>query len=218
MDPTKTIFGDFRQHAAEIIRVQTESSVYFVAFHEERGRRYVVVRGEQGSDREHVVVRDSDPRIGDRSMFEVPIEEWPGQVMEAATMRTSLIVTVTREHDPTGTSFPSRVVKPRVEPPPGMSEHPRVMSGGAKGTQVGKSLPAQPPAPAIAQQVVVGDASPPYPERHVRYAEDVAALLRSLHRREGIFHDVTAQQRERLISALEDAQDLINLVLRRAKR
>ena len=205
----KTVFHDIQRAAAEIVRVQTESSVYFVAFHNERGRRFVVVRGQAGTDREHVVVRDSDPRIGEQSMFDVPIEQWPGQVMEVATMRTSTITSVSREPDPSGTSFPEKVFV-KVDPPPGLAVAPRVVVGVAKGTHVGQAQ--------VAQRVVVGDASPPYPERHVRYAEDVTAFLRSIHRRENIAHDVTPAQRERLVSALEDAQDLINLVLRRLKR
>jgi len=212
MDRNKTVFHDIQRSAAEIVRVQTESSVYLVAFHNERGRRFVVVRGESGTDRENVVVRDSDPRIGDRAMFEVPIEEWPGQVMEVATMRTSPIISVSREADPTGTSYPDKVFV-KIEPPPGLPGAPRIVGGVAKGTQVGAAQPQH-----IAQKVVVGDSSLPYPERHVRYAEDVVAFLRSIHRRDNIAQDTTPAQRERLISALEDAQDLINLVLRRAKR
>jgi len=55
-----------------VYRVTTESSIYILGFHEERGRAFVVVRGLPGTDREHLVIRDSDPRIGQASMFELP--------------------------------------------------------------------------------------------------------------------------------------------------
>ena len=88
---TKTVFGDMQVAPVEIYRVQTESSTYYVSVHEERNRKYVLVRGATGGDREHVVVRDSDPRIGDRSLFEVPYTEWVGHPLDVATMRTSAI-------------------------------------------------------------------------------------------------------------------------------
>ena len=224
MDPTKTVFGDLRRKAAEVIRVQTESSVYFVAFHEERGRKYVVVRGAEGSDRENVVVRDSDPRIGDRSLFEVPITDWIGQVMEVAMMRTSPIVAATHEDaPPTAMDFARPQAK--IAGPPGLGEAPRVMVGLGKGTNAGNPMPApvrDPNAPAIpvAQQVVVGQGQQvPYPVRHVMYAEDVATYLRSIHRRDQLWNDIShdPQLTARLVRALEDSQDLLKLILRRRK-
>src|SRR4051812_34710686 len=95
----KTMFGDFRQTASAVYRVTTESSIYLVAFHDERGRRFVVVRGLPGTDREHVVLRDSDPRIGHASMFEVPPQAWVGKPMEVATMISSEITSVVAETD-----------------------------------------------------------------------------------------------------------------------
>src|SRR5258706_8953328 len=83
---SKTIFGDFRQVASAVYRVTTESSVYILGFHQERGRQFVVVRGLPGTDREHVVIRDSDPRIGEVSMFELSPDAWVGKIMEVATM------------------------------------------------------------------------------------------------------------------------------------
>src|SRR5687767_7800205 len=199
MDPTKTVFGDLRRKAADVVRVQTESSVYFVAFHEERGRKYVVVRGAEGSDRENVVVRDSDPRIGDRSLFDVPVTDWIGQVMEVAMMRTSPIVAATYESsdaNPTVLDFARPQMK--IAGPPGLGESPRVMVGLGKGTNAGNPMPAptrdaNAPSPAreIAQQVVVGQGQQvPYPVRHVMYAEDVATYLRSIHRRDQLWNDI----------------------------
>lgn len=96
----QTIFGDLRQRAIAVYRVKTQSSEYIVGVHEQRGRRFVIVRGAPGTDREHVVVRDSDPRVGDRLLFELPAAEWPGRVLEVATMTSSTIVSVVAESDP----------------------------------------------------------------------------------------------------------------------
>jgi hypothetical protein len=67
----KTVFGDMQAIPNDSYRVQTESSTYLVSIHEERGRKYALIRGEAGTDRENVVVRDSDPRVGDHSLFDL---------------------------------------------------------------------------------------------------------------------------------------------------
>ena len=94
----RTMFG-ISAAASAVYRVTTESNVYILGFHEERGRKYVVVRGLPGTDREHVVLRDSDPRIGDVSMFEVAPHQWIGRNMEIATMSSSEVTAVTIETD-----------------------------------------------------------------------------------------------------------------------
>ena len=57
----------------------------------------------------------------------------------------------------------------------------------------------------------------PYPERHVRYAEDVATLLRSIHRRYRIFDDIARdrQLRDRLMNALDAAERLLSEIKKR---
>ena len=209
----KTVFGDLRQQPLEIYRVQTESSVYVVSLHEERGRRYALVRGQEGSDREHVVVRDSDPRIGERSLFEVPVAEWVGHSLDVATMRTSPIVSAARL-GPGVAVFPEPVGV-GLPPPPGMSDRPRIVPVASRGTHVGASMPAQ----ELARQVVVQDQpnAVPYPLRHVLYAENIVALLRSIHRRDRLVADIGPDRglRERLAKALADAEQLIAEIRRR---
>ena len=61
-------------------------------------------------------------------------------------------------------------------------------------------------------------ASLPYPERHVLYAENVAALLRSLSRRDRLFDDVRDDQRKRLRRALDDAASLLEQIRRRDRK
>jgi hypothetical protein len=238
----KTMFG-FSAVASAVYRVTTESNVYILGFHEERGRRYVVVRGLPGTDREHVVLRDSDPRIGEASMFEVPPHQWIGRSMEIATMSSSEVRAVTLETDraaiasvggdspsarhvwnpTTGETMPGFSARPA-----GLPEMPGVRAGLGRGTN--PAIPA-PAARGVGYQVVTGQptapvaapASPPelpYPERHVMYAEHVAVLLRSIARRDRLFDDVAGDRalRERLYRSLQQSADLLDQVLRRGRR
>lgn len=232
---SKTVFGDLQGLPNDIYRIQTEQSTYTVSIHEERGRKYALVRGESGSDREHVVVRDSDPRVGDHSLFDLHYTEWIGKPLDVATMRTSAITGATRLVTGSGgiADVPQKVV------PPGMPDNPRIVPMPSKGTAVGAEHRANPAfantpsgkaaqaqnavdqqARELARQVVVAQDSPaqlPYPERHVRYAEDVATLLRSIHRRDRIFEDIARdrQLRDRLMNALDAAERLLDEIKKR---
>jgi len=239
-----TVFGDLRARAIAVYRVKTQASVYLVGFHEDKGRRYVIVRGEPGTDREHVIVRDSDPRIGERSMFEVAVAEWPGNSLEVATMVSSTIVSVVLETDPVaiaavgvdGQLQQNPWARPTPEPPnegfaaprpAGMPESPRIVPARARGTHPAQAAVGVLPSPrsGVAKQVVVG-ATPrpaaepelPYPERHVLYAENVAALLRSISRRDRLYDDVRPDQRDRLRRALDDAVGLLEQIRRRDRK
>ena len=240
----KTGFHDIRGGAIAVYRVTTESSVYIVGFHEERGRRLVIVRGQPGTDREHVVIRDSDPRIGEHSMFAVPPEDWIGKLMEVATMTSSAVVAVIVETDRAaiasvgGDAASARSPWARPEPvaeratkvpaPAGLSEHPRIVGGLGRGTH---PLVAG-GEPGLAQKLVVGHAAPvnppagvvepeaPYPKRHVRYAEDAASRLRSIAKRERLYDDLAGDRelRDRLRKALDDCADLLEQIRRRDRR
>ncbi|MEP6865737.1 MAG: hypothetical protein ABJE66_34275 [Deltaproteobacteria bacterium] len=232
---SKTVFGDLQLLPNDTYRIQTEQSTYTVSIHEERGRRYALVRGESGTDRENVVVRDSDPRIGDHSLFDLHYTEWIGKPLDVATMRTSLITAATRLVTASG-GVPDLGGQKVV--PPGMPDNPRIVPMPSRGTAVGaehRNHPAFENTPAgkaaqaqnafeqqgreLARQVVVADAPAqlPYPERHVRYAEDVATLLRSIHRRDRIFDDIARdrQLRDRLMNALDAAERLLSEIKRR---
>lgn len=249
----QTVFGDLRQRALAVYRVQTQASIYIVGIHELRGRKFVIVRGEPGSDREHVVVRDSDPRIGEHSLFELAIDRWPGKSLEVATMTSSEIVSVEPERDqvaiqavsldgqvdrspwarpdpdaPAGGSL-GNVPHFRSPRPGGLPDHPVIAPGRARGTN-----PAADAAlPNVAKQVVVGGKSnvaataaasaqepEPYPQRHVKYAESCAQLLRSLNRRDRIFEDLAHDKplRDRLRKSLDDCVDLLEQIRRRDRR
>ncbi len=246
-----TVFGDLRARAVAVYRVKTQASVYVVGFHDDKGRRFVIVRGAAGTDREHVIVRDSEPRIGERSMFEVPISEWPGQSLEVATMTSSPIVSVTPESDPNviaavavdgklerrGPDNPWARPDPNAPAipqggfqaprPAGMPESPRIVPGRAKGTHPAQAavVPSPPQQHNVAKQVVVGGTPQPsvenelpYPERHVLYAENIAALLRSISRRDRLYDDVRPDQRDRLRRALDDAASLLEQIRRRDRK
>lgn len=176
----QTIFGDLRQRAIAVYRVKTVSSVYIVGFHEGRGRKFVIVRGAPGTDREHVVVRDSEPRVGDRSMFELPIAEWPGRTLEVAMMTTSTIESVAVEADPAAIAAvaadgkierspwarpgPEPAAAPVVAlpPPGGMSSAPAIVPMNARGTSpaadaIGREAAAEGAhRHQLAKQVVMG--------------------------------------------------------------
>jgi hypothetical protein len=145
-------------------------------------------------------------------------------------MRTSPIVVATRLV--TAASGTGAEVVPTRVVPPGMPENPRIVPMPVKGTAIGERnphafahTPAAKAAAAAAEQaakqarelarnVVVAQDSPaalPYPDRHVRYAEDIATLLRSIHRRDRLFEDVASNRnlRERLINSLDAAEKLL---------
>jgi hypothetical protein len=244
----KTIFGDLRQRALAVYRVKTLSSEYIVGFHEQRGRKFVIVRGALGTDREHVVVRDSDPRVGDHSMFELPIEEWPGRVLEVATMTSSAIESVAAEGDPAviaavgvdGKLGQNPWARPAGEPasgagialppPRGMSESPAIVPMNIRGTTPAADPIAREEAlrHQLARQVVVGAAAPapapqpevPYPLRHVTYAESIVQLLRSIARRDKIFEDLggSRELRDRLRHALDESVTLLEQIRRRDRK
>ena len=233
------MFGDAQAIPNDSYRVQTESSTYTVSIHEDRGRKYALIRGEAGTDRESVVVRDSDPRVGDFSMFDLHYTEWIGKPLDVASMRTSPIVGATRLVT-AGLGLPPEPQPARIVPP-GMPENPRIVPMPVKGTAIGETrgaaafahTPAAKAAAAqaeqaakqareLARQVVAAADSPsqlPYPDRHVRYAEDVATLLRSIQRRDRLFEDVANNRnlRERLINSLDAAQKLLGEIKARNK-
>jgi hypothetical protein len=246
MTTQHTVFKDMRQGAIAVVRVHTQASVYIIGLHEDRGRKYVVVRGLPGTDREHVIVRDSDPRVGEDSLFDVAPHDWIGQSLEIATMTSSTVVSVHVETDAAAiaavggdeASAKSPWQRPRanVEPPPGLAANPRIMPGLGRGTSpafdpaAGGHAAAASGAHQMAQRLVVGQGSQaaappaapelPYPKRHVRYAEDAALLLRSIHRRDRIFEDLLTERdlRDRLRRALDDCAELLEQIRRRDRR
>ena len=232
----QTVFGDLRARAVAVYRVTTQASIYIIGFHELHGRKYVIARGAPGTDREAVVVRDSDPRVGEFSLFEVPPQDWVGKSLEIATMTSSPVTGVVQERDPVaiaavgvdGHVKKSPWARPEATPtePPGFTaprppfypESPRMVPLNARATHPATYVPSE-----VARQVVVGqqptpqEPELPYPIRHVRYAENAAALLRSISRRDRIFEDLAGDrsERDRLRLALDEIATLLEHVRRR---
>jgi hypothetical protein len=192
-----------------------------LGIHEARGRRYVIVRGEPGSDREHVVVRDSDPRLGDVSLFELEPEQWVGRRLEVADMITSEISAVELESNPLQLVRPADLRNARlVVVPAGLQEHPRMKPALSRGTLPDAAVAANRARPASrAPQQPAGGQGPSgravtiqdYPLRHVGYAEQAAAMLGSIANREQIFLDLVADPglRTRLRKALDECDKLL---------
>ena len=229
----QTIFGDLRQRATAVYRVKTLSSEYLVGFHEQRGRKFVIVRGAEGTDREHVVVRDSDPRVGDRSMFELPIAEWPGHVLEVATMTSSTIESVVAELDPHAIAAVAvdgmldrgpwaRPGAPpmagagagiALPPPRGMSESPAIVPMSVRGTTPAGEPIAREAAErlAAARQVVIGGPvpAPPAAEQQPPPPAEVPYPLRHVTYAESVVQFLRSlARRDKIFLDLEDNREL----------
>ena len=166
----------------DVYRVKTARSVYLVGLHRHNGRRMVVMRGEPGGDKQDLMVRDSDPRIGERSLWDVPTREWPGHALDVAMVVTSPIESVTPVHEPNAIAA---VTNGAVQP---QRTAVAVVTGQA-------SAPKQEQPRRLA-----------YPESHVEYAEDAASLLRAIARKPQLFTEVATNNllRDRLRVALTD--------------
>src|SRR5689334_13165931 len=140
--PKRTLFYDVSAQTVASYAVRTASSEYVIDVYVEDDRKVAVIRGKPGTDREHVVVRDTDPRIGPHSLFDLPVADWLGYELRAATMQTSPILEAERT-DPGKHPLPAVGLRgPLAIGPLG--------SGAARGT-------LQVPAPdANARKVVIG--------------------------------------------------------------
>jgi hypothetical protein len=165
----KTTFGDLHQTAAKVYRITTQSSTYLLGMYPTGTRRGVVVRGEPGSDKEHVIVRDSDPLVDGRSLWDLPPLQWVGHVLQAGTMKTSRIQSVNEATDEKTLNLFRNV---------GLAD----ASSDADEVTVFRA-PAKPPERQPR-------ARPAYPESHVEYAEGAATCLRAIQREESLFDDV----------------------------
>jgi len=79
------------------MRVMTESSRYHVTYGVVDGRRVAVLRGESHGKLVHET--DGDPRVGEASLFSLPMNAWIGQRLQIGAVRTSSVVSVAFEDD-----------------------------------------------------------------------------------------------------------------------
>lgn len=92
------MFGDLRDAAVAVFRITTHNGVYAIGIHTDGLTRHVIVRGEAGPN-QVVILRDTDPRIDEHSLFVVPPSDWIGKHLRVATMTTSPIQAVVAETD-----------------------------------------------------------------------------------------------------------------------
>ncbi len=92
------MFGDLREAAVAVFRITTHNGVYAIGIHTDGPTRHVIVRGE-ASPNQIVILRDTDPRIDEHSLFVVPPSDWVGKHLRVATMTTSPIQAVVAETD-----------------------------------------------------------------------------------------------------------------------
>ena len=182
--PTKTMIHTVGSGTGtwDVYRVKTGWSVYLVGLHHHNGRRSVVMRGEPGSAKQDLIVRDADPRIGDRSVWDVPIHEWPGHALDVATVITSPVESVARVEE--------------------LRTIAAVTNVGVKSQRTAVAVvtgQTSSPKPGELRQRA-------YPESYVEHAEDAASLLRAIARKPQVFDDVGDDPllRDRLRLALAD--------------
>jgi hypothetical protein len=101
------MFGDLRDAAVAVFRITTHNGVYAIGIHTDGITRHVIVRGES-SPNQVVIIRDTDPRIDEHSLFVVPPSDWIGKHLRVATMTTSPIQGVVAETDPVAISAVGR--------------------------------------------------------------------------------------------------------------
>lgn len=195
----KTMFIDLRRDATTVYRVTTQGSVYLVALYSDEGRSFTLLKGAPGTSKENVVVRDTEPRIGDDPLWSVPPAQWIGNAIRIATMITSEVRAVSAENDPA-------VVRAMKES--STVQVTRDAHREAKALVTGQSRRESDDS---AQRTV------PYPESHVEYAEAAASFLRAIVRRETLFGDVADEPllRDRLRVALSDCALLLERLRQR---
>ena len=138
----------------------------------------------------------------------------------------ALITSVSGDSPPASTAW-----APPPQAPPAPWSPPRAPARPAGAPELGRGTnPAMPtPGPrGLGHNVVIGqppqppapEPEVPYPRRHVLYAENAAAYLRSISRRDRLFDDVAADRelKERLTRSLDDCAELLDQIRRRNRR
>lgn len=84
-----------------VYAVRTGGSLYHVGLpgSARQGRRVAALRGYSKHLGRMIDVQDSDPRVGGKSLFDVPVQDWTGFSLEVGTLTTSPVVSVTLETD-----------------------------------------------------------------------------------------------------------------------
>ncbi len=176
--------------STRVFHVKTLSSSYVLGFFDIGGKRpFAMMRGMSQSMGHEIDLRDSDPRVGEASLFATPPEQWIGARIDMAGTKTSPVASATEEKNPVHTQTMIRTLMQPVV------------------TTVA-SAPASPrPAPQEERKREQRRETP-YPENIVEYLEALASTLRKLASNHGTIDDIKLQKQllARLKVALMNAR------------
>ena len=218
-DSLKTLVDEAGE-TIDIYRVATAATIYALTIHDVQGRRLVVVRAAGANGRDTTIARDTDPRIGERSLFEVAAEDWVGQTLEVAGLRIGVIESVRLEVR----SGAGRPPRSRLPPPHGLSASPRIMPLGARGTLIASKLAVGPvrsvAAPAPRPAAPARSRTPSPQIALVDNVEHAAETLELVFRATRLFEDVapSEQLRERLEHALTRCEEMVVILRGRSEK
>lgn len=169
-------------------RVKTRSSTYTLGLYTKPGeRRVAVLRGRSAGMGQDISAMDSDPRIGDESLFDVPVAAWVGKPLTIGTIGTSPVASVEKENDP------------------------------AEVTGVVRALSTSSLAPRAATEARASSRPPDvsrYPLNYVEGLENMAAWLRRMANQPHIMEDIaersawTQRVRIALVNARQALEDI----------
>ncbi len=166
--------------------VQTQSSMLLIGLYDGTagGRPLAVLKGHSGSSGRELRAQDSAPRVGDRSLFDVPPAEWVGARLEIGGTTTSPVVRVDPE-------LAAQVVGSLT-----------LTGAASKSKSLGDSLPGH-----VHMLSVGNDATwSPFPLNNVEYLEEAAILIRKVARNRAALAAVVKQDaafRKKFEQALE---------------
>lgn len=199
MDRSKTVFiTPLSGSDTKVYKISTVSSVYLLGLLEVGGRRFAVLIGQPGTHNAGVVMRDSDPQIGERSLWDVPDPQgWIGELLTVATLRTSTIQAVVLDLSPQSNAAMIRATQGSpIEQPIATSRATAILTGQRSSSTSGEQ----------AEEAAYQAAPITYPESYVDNAETAASYLRYILRRSTLFEDVASNPvlQRRLDVALAD--------------
>lgn len=163
--------------STRVFHVKTQSSRYVLGFFDLGGvRPFAMMRGMSQGMGHEIDLRDSDPRIGDNSLFDVAPERWVGERIDMAGTKTSPVASAVEERNPVHTDT---LIRTLMQPP---------------ARTVAKQPEERRPAPQQQEQPKREPRrEPPYPENMVEYVEILASVLRNLASNGTAVDDISRQ-------------------------
>ena len=169
-----------------VYRVRTRSSTYTLGLFVKGGERHVaVLRGRSNGMGQEISVMDSEPDIGEESLFDVPPSDWVGKPLAIGTITTSPVTSVETETDKMEITSVVNAL---------------AMRGGLAASQTRTSAPP----PELAR----------YPLNYVEGLENTAAWLRRIANQPKIAADIaqraewTQRAKIAMVNARQALEDL----------